>query len=278
MNVRVEKSNFEPTEPGSFFTLGAETPRDHVIMLHGAGSNAEKMERHAQKLLRRLPDTKIMLSNGINDYINLKDAFRHKEPGKGFVHGFEKDEEWQEYNKDFPASDPIITYTNVQKNAGSHVHLFGTSAGGREAAIRFLATPLAYSSLSIHGIHIWEGFADDIIQQSKNNPEIKDIPLQISEPVFDPFFRVNAKEGISKRFAKRSSPTLRSWGGKYKLHQEHKRAIRKLKLAGFEIDVKKPFFASHLLVDENMADLAQNIQYSRAIEKIHTPDATLDHP
>lgn len=146
------KSEFNPTEPGSYYVLGDQKkPEVRVVFMHGATGNAAWLENNARVLERELPSAEIIVPNA--PYARTPstpiDEFKAQITGPGFVWYPGTNEEWDLYVSGEDPFDKLLVKTLDENEAP--VVLFGVSQGGFRASLHFMTTPRFYAGLILHG-------------------------------------------------------------------------------------------------------------------------------
>lgn len=254
MRICTDKTNFTPSEAGSFFSIssGEETQRA-VIMLHGWGCSAERMEPYARQVAQGLPNTQVIIPNGTFDaFHNERNDRPVKKAGERFQWGDHK------HGATYPYQLRRIMETIPEPMP---VHLFGFSNGGYTSQYQHSWWRDRLSSTALHGSLLQTEATDNMLEAAQKHEDFKNNPLYISLPFFDPFKAFNESPTASKIMSSKIWPNIVSgMAGHHEELQEHRANTQRLRDAGFIVIEEQSPFAAHNI----NRDITKN--YARFIE------------
>lgn len=252
---------YDPTKPGSFYTIGPDNPDCYVIFLHGSSRNAEWMRKAATRLAKNIPGAQVIVPNGYVDNFDPEvTGFRKAEsPGQKFDWQFFSDEQYDRYCENWMEDDGIYNATFNYADTSKPIHLVGFSAGAYGVHKAFNKCPSAFASLTMIGYHANKYVNDMIIEKAKENPE-NIAPIMVGFGAFDPLLLFNQQAKTSKVLSKLTPKRVFNFAGRHQWMQEHNETLNDMEQAGFPVTRKTMPFSTHNLTAEVTHEIANFIK------------------
>lgn len=268
--MEINRSNFDPTKRGSFYTVGEQNPERYIILMHGSGQNALKMEKHAKFLASILPNTQVIVPNGYVDNYDPEccKKSRAKKVGQRFDWQFWSEASFDDYSRNFETYNPFFRIMTSHVTKGIPVHIHGFSAGAYGALKEIAERPKLYASAVLQGMHI-DDYNRQLLEESEQTkPEIKSLPIHVNLPALDPLVLFNTSARRT-RFAERL-PIVGGFANRLEAQHQHAVNIADLKVAGFNISVAPDILATHQI---NSSILRDTVEFITLLEALSAPYA-----